>query len=204
MKVLGLLLGVVLAGIALVYWYKWYKAVKGEADGLLSKPARQGGAESLEAFIAAYRKGEVSPKDLQAPAGAAAAPVAPPPVKAAAAPAPDAPAPGGKDTFLAGAPKLGYLLCKAALRDHHVFAHVSLRALGGPGLDPGIAQATVDLLVCNARFAPVAAIDVAGPDAGAPDAAKVEALRGLGLRYLRLSAKSLPRPEQLRHLLYRM
>jgi hypothetical protein len=205
-KVLGLLLGAILAGLALYYWYKWYKSVKGEADGLLSKPGGRGNAESLEAFIAAYRKGEVSPGDLQAPPGAPP----PRPVKPAAtampaaALAPATAPPELRQAFLAGAPKLGYLLCKAALRDHHVFAHVSLRVLGSPGLDPVIAQATVDLVICNAQLAPVAAIDVAAPGAGAPDAAKVEALRGLGLRYLRLTAKSLPKPEQLRDLIYRM
>jgi hypothetical protein len=50
----------------------------------------------------------------------------------------------------------------------------------------------------------VAAIDVIGPDGRATDTLKVDYLRSLGIRYLRLSASSLPRPEDIQALLYRM
>jgi hypothetical protein len=204
MNLFGILFGLILAAVAFYFWYKWYKAVKGDAAEWTSKQ-EAGGGESLEAFIAAYRSGAATAKDAPSPAPKPLSPAAVPVAQAAAAPIPvPATAPVAKESFLAGAPKLGYLLCKAALRDHHIFAHVPLRSLASPGLDARVAETTVDLLVCNAQLAPVAAIDVAGAEAGPPDAAKVQALRGLGLRYLRLSAKSLPRPEQLKDLLYRM
>jgi len=60
------------------------------------------------------------------------------------------------------------------------------------------------LSVCNPAMSVVAAIDVIGPDGRAPDARKADYLRSLGIRYLRLSAKSLPKPEEIQALLYRM
>ena len=205
MSSLGAVLGVVIACAAVFYWYKWYKSVKGEAQmpGWSSGPADKPGGESLEAFIAAYRSGDVTVKDAAAAAPKAAATPLPAVSRSPAATAvPAMPVP--RDSFLTGANKLGFLLCKSALRDHHVFAHVPLRHLAGSGIDPAVGDATVDLLICNASLRAIAAIDITGADTPPPGAAKVQALRDLKIRYLRLSAKSLPRPEQLRDLLYRM
>ena len=75
-----------------------------------------------------------------------------------------------------------------------------------PG-DPALAGAVVPLLICNAEMTPVAAIEVVGadatPDAAIPDPARVAHFRALGIRYLRLSVKTMPRPETLHALIYR-
>ena len=95
-----------------------------------------------------------------------------------------------------------YLACKTGLRDHHIFAHVPLSALStGGAIDPALA---VDLLICNAAMSAVAAIDLIDSGNGAANAAKSDYLKALGIRYLRLSAKSLPRPNELHALLYKM
>lgn len=201
MIVLGLVFGAVIGGLVLVAWYRWNKTVKGDAA-----PAAKAGkpqAESLEAFIAAYRRGEVSVGAVQAPPSATPGSVGP----VTAAPAPTLPAAesvGRREVFLSGAPKLVYLACKSGLRDHHCFAYVRLQALCTGKLEPPLQSAEVDLLVCNASLSVVAAIDIVGAAPAAADAAKAECLRGLGIRYLRLSPKSLPKPEEIRTLLYRM
>lgn len=201
MSYLSILIGAVLAGAAVYYWYKWHKDIKGDSADWIPRPEKKE-AESLEAIVAAYHRGEIPGNNTSAAPSAPAAPAAM--SVPAAVPAPLPAMPVRREGFLSGGPKLGYLLCKSALRDHHVFAHVPLHTLSASGLDPKLAQTTVDLLVCNAGLDPVAAIDVSGAEAPPPDAAKVQALRGLGIRYLRLSAKSLPRPGQLKDLLYRM
>jgi hypothetical protein len=71
-------------------------------------------------------------------------------------------------------------------------------------LDTQLAESEISLLVCNAGMSIVAAIDVIGTEPASTDAAKAETLRSLGIRYLRLSPKSLPKPEEIRTLLYRM
>jgi hypothetical protein len=50
----------------------------------------------------------------------------------------------------------------------------------------------------------VAAIDLIDAGSGAANVAKSDHLKTLGIRYLRLSAKSLPRPDQWHALLYKM
>jgi hypothetical protein len=199
-----------------------------------SKPKKEKSDNSLEALIASYKRGEALPGDAPAAPAAFATPQQPAatPAVAMAAKAGAAPAmrivtahPGAKqpaptaipadvhpvavavkrDVFITGATKLVYMVCKAGLRDHHVFAHVPLRALStGGAIDPMLALTTVDLLVCNAAMAPVAAIDVIEATSGPADAVKAGHLKGLGLRYLRFSAKSLPRPDALHALLYKM
>jgi hypothetical protein len=119
--------------------------------------------------------------------------------------APAAAGPARRDAFISGSTKLAYLACKTGLRDHHIFAHVPLSALSsGDVIDPALARAGVDLLICNAAMSAVAAIDLIDSGAGAANAAKSDYLKILGIRYLRLSAKSLPRPDELHALLYKM
>jgi hypothetical protein len=233
MKIAGALFGFVVLVVVLVVWYRMYRSLKGD-DGpmfsfLSSKPKKERGDNSLEALIASYKRGELPP---DAAIDATAAPVVPGAHKPAAtrpaatatpsgatlatrlasaqpAPAPaDAPASTPvvkRDVFISGATKLVYMVCKAGLRDHHVFAHVPLRALStGGAIDPVLALNTIDLLVCNASMAPVAAIDVIDATSGPADVVKAGHLKALGLRYLRFSAKSLPRPDALHALLYKM
>jgi hypothetical protein len=198
MDILSLLLGVATLGVVFWGWYRLYRHVKGEDMGFRSKA---GGAqrESLEDFVAAYRRGEASP-DAPPAAPKAAAPA---PMVVPVAPPPPAEAPAGPAPFLSGGAKLVYLTCRAGLRDHHLFARVRLATLSATRLDGALADAEVALLVCNPEMAVVAAVDLAG-EPGPADAAKAEWLRGLGIRYLRLSPRTLPKPEELRTLIYRM
>jgi hypothetical protein len=204
MKIAGALFGVLVLAVILVVWYRAYRSIKGDDASLFSmgslKPKMEN--NSLEEFIAAYRRGEVAPGN-GIPAAKPAAAVIPSP---AAAPA----TPVKRDAFVSGSTKLAYLACKTGLRDHHIFAHVPLSALStGGAIDPALSRTDVDLLICNAAMSAVAAIDLIDSgliDAGngAVNATKADHLKVLGIRYLRLSAKSLPRPDELHALLYKM
>ena len=195
MAYLGALALIVIGGIGLFFWYKQYQSiVQGSSLDSSSKKSRDGVNNSLEEFLAAYRKGNVAAVGAAASAPAAAA-------------TPGAPAgtvPVRRDHFLSGGVKLAFFICKAGLKDHHIFAHVQLAALSTTGVsEAALARASIDLLVCNAEMSPVAAIDLIGPDGRATDTFKVDFLRTLGIRYLRLTAKTLPKPEEIRALLYR-
>ncbi len=196
MTVLGLVFGAIIGALVLVAWVRWRKMVNAEAEMYAprSGKAAEPRGESLEAFIAAYQRGEVS---VRAPA---AAPAASPPVAAAAAPA-ASPA-IRREAFLSGAARLLYLACRTSLRDHHCFAHVHLQSLCTGRLEGALQGAAVDILVCNASMNIVAALDIVEAPATL-DTAKAECLRSLGIRHLRLSAKALPKPGELRDLLYR-
>ena len=197
MAYVGVFAALVIGGIALFVWYKLHQSIvqSDSLDSPSSRKSRGGANNSLEEFIAAYRRGEVAADGAVATAQTAAA-------------KPDAPAvtaPVRRDQFLSWAVKLAFFLCKAGLRDHHVFAHVQLATLAANGAsDTALARGSVDLVVCNPAMSVVAAIDVIGPDGPTPDATKADYLRSLGIRYLRLSAKSLPKPEEIQALLYRM
>ena len=205
MKIAGALFGILILAAVFVVWFRAYKSIKGDAGPLFSmgnrKPRKE--SNSLEEFIASYKRGEVAVGN--------SAPVATmPPPTPLAAPAATQTAPAKRDAFVSGSTKLAYLACKTGLRDHHIFAHVPLSALStGGAIDPALARTDVDLLICNATMSAVAAIDLVdtglintGNDAA--NAAKTDYLKALGIRYLRLSAKSLPRPDELHALLYKM
>jgi hypothetical protein len=207
MKIVGAVFGLLVLAVVLVLWFRAYKSIKGEDGPLFSMGNRKPKKEnnSLNEIIAAYKRGEAPPLPAT-PADSTPAPVKPV-VAASPLPAPAAPAKQG--AFISGSTKLAYLACKTGLRDHHIFAHVPLSALStGTTIDPVLARAGIDLLICNAAMAAVAAIDLndSGRDPGntAANAAKSSHLKALGIRYLRLSAKSLPRPDELHALLYKM
>lgn len=196
MNLASLILGVLIIGAVLVGWFKMRQAIRGGSDGIEWWPRKKNKAGrrdgSLEEFISAYRRGEAS---VTGAGPVAAAPVATPSATADAAPA-------RRDPFLSGPVKLAYYVCKAGLRDHHVFAHVPLTVLSADNAAPVCAN--IDLLVCNTEMSVVAAIDVIGADGVAADPVKSDFIRSLGIRYLRLSVKSLPKAEEIRGLLYRM
>ena len=198
MAYLGVLAGLMIGGIVLWGWYKLHRDLKQSGgSGPPASPKPRGGANpnALEEFIAAYRRGDVSVgnPDVTAASQTPAPPVAP------AAP------PSKRDPFLGPAVKLAYHLCKVTFKDHHVFAYVPLGALAtNTSGEQALARSNVDLVVCNPSMSVMAAIDVIGPEARADDAAKSDYLRSLGIRYLRLAATSMPKPEELRALLYRM
>jgi hypothetical protein len=206
MKIAGALLGLLILAVVFVVWFRAYKSIKGDNGPLFSMGTRKPRKEnnSLDEFIAAYKRGEVAPGN-GIPAAMKPATAVP------SAPAPATPAPPARrDAFVSGSTKLAYLACKTGLRDHHIFAHVPLSALStGGAIDLALARTGVDLLICNATMSAVAAIDLidAGlidAGSGAANAAKSDYLKALGIRYLRLSAKSLPRPDELHALLYKM
>jgi len=206
MKIAGALFGFLVLAAVFVVWYRAYKSIKGDEGPLFSMGDRKPGKkenDSLEEFIAAYKRGEVAVGN-SAPAAAKPSPMP------LATPAAAQTAPNRRDAFISGSIKLAYLACKTGLRDHHIFAHVPLSALSAGGaVDPALARTGVDLLICNAAMSAVAAIDLidAGlidAGSGAANVAKSDYLKALGIRYLRMSAKSLPRPDELHALLYKM
>ncbi len=196
MKIAGAVLGFIILAAIFVVWIRAYKSIKGDGGSLFSgKPGDQ--KESLEAFIASYKRGDVP--------AVAANPVPSKPSLPLAEPATVQTAPVKRDAFVSGPTKLVYLACKTGLRDHHIFAHVPLSALSTGGtLDPALVRSGVDLLICNAAMSAVAAVDMIDAGNAAPSPAKADHLKALGIRYLRLSAKSLPRPDELHALLYKM
>lgn len=203
MTLIGLLMGAAIVVIVLAAWYQWHQRIKGGNGGLLSGKSNRPPAEDLEAFIAAYRRGEVNPAAMAptTPAGPAAPPQAAAPVPATTAAGVQSPA--RREAFLSGPARVVYLSCRAGLRDHHCFANVRLQSLCTGQVAPALQSASVDLLVCDAALAIVAAIDIATDAPPLSDAAKAECLRTLGIRHLKLSPKALPRPDELRNLLYR-
>lgn len=187
------IIGVLILCGALVVWFLYFRRIQEDA-GLVDLPKKKNpGTNDLEQFIAAYRSGQVTAADLKAgqpgPAPAPAPVLQPPPQPVATA----APA-AAQTAFLRPEVKVAYLSLRTCLRDHHVFAHVRLADLGR-----GLASGRIDLLVCNARFDPIAAIDVVRNEPEA-DAGKLTFLRNTGLRYLQLPAARMPKPEELRGL----
>ncbi len=213
MKIAGAIFGLLVLTVVFIVWFRAYKSIKGDDSPLFSmgnpKPKKQN--NSLDEFIASYKRGDVAvDSSAPIPANALAKPSRPPSPIPPAAPAAAPAAPAKRDAFVSGSTKLAYLACKTGLRDHHIFAHVQLSALSASSaIDPELARAGVDLLICNAAMSAVAAIDLI--DSGLIDAsssaantAKSDYLKALGIRYLRMTAKSLPRPDELHALLYKM
>ena len=213
MKIAGAIFGLLILTVVFIVWFRAYRSIKGDDSPLFSmgnpKPKKQN--NSLDEFIASYKRGDVAVDSCTRAGDTSAKPSRlppspmPPPAPAAA---PDAPA--KRDAFVSGSTKLAYLACRTGLRDHHIFAHVQLSSLSASGaIDPELARAGVHLLICNAAMSAVAAIDLI--DSGLADAsnsaantAKSDYLKALGIRYLRMTAKSLPRPDELHALLYKM
>lgn len=231
MKIVGALFGFLVLAAVFVVWFRMYRSIKGDDSPMFSfggsKPKKEKSDNSMEALIASYKRGELPPADAPiAPATAqktAASPasanlppqnpklvsVQPTPKQSPAVPAtadsPSAGPPVKRESFISGATKLVYMVCRSGLRDHHIFAAVPLHALStGGAIDPALAPDTVDLLVCNAAMSPVAVIDIIDATSGPANAAKTAHLKSLGVRYLRLSAKSMPRPDALHALIYKM
>jgi hypothetical protein len=205
MKIVAALFGFAILAVVFVLWYRAYKDIKGDDSTLFSKGGGKAKAQnnSIEEFLASYKRGEVAVAPSAAPAAATAA--AKPPSSPLAVPAVAQPAVGKRDPFVSGSTKLAYLACKTGLRDHHIFAHVQLSTLStGGALDATLARSGIDLLICNAAMAPVAAVDLIDAGNAPVNAAKADYLKALDIRYLRLSAKSLPRPDELHALLYKM
>lgn len=204
MDILGVVAGFVVGGAALYVWYRLHRSwTQGEEFSLWPEKksnSEEDSSDGIEAFLAAYRTGNAGLPATTPAAGSAQ--VSPPRPGAAPTTVPRSVPP--REAFVSGAVKVAYLSFKSGLRDHHVFAHVAMTMLPGPGqIDPALSQATLDLLVCNSEMKPVAAIDIIGADAAPVDSARLAHLKTCNVRYLRLTAKSLPKPEAVRALLYR-
>lgn len=200
MFVLKLVVALVIIIAALVLVFRFHKRIKGEETGLgLGKKTDEAGSPELEAFIAAYHRDKTlggaqpttpPPEPVTQPAQTvlAAVPVA---AKARAA-------------FLSGPSKLGFLVLKAGLPDHHVFANTRLSDLLDGLAVPALANLRVDLVVCNKDLAVVAAVDLPnGVQTDSPmEREKEQRLRAAGIRYLRFVPGTFPKPAQVRGLIY--
>jgi hypothetical protein len=104
---------------------------------------------------------------------------------------------GGPAVFLRPEVKLAYLTFRSGLRDHHIFANALLRDLGYGTAVVG----KVDLLVCDSSFKYVALVDIY---IGEPvkDIPKSVFLSRTGVKHLSLSSKAMPKPGDLRELIY--
>ncbi len=193
--------GIILLVGIVVGWYWLFRSIKEGGETGPRRGAKNLDRESsaeLEAFIAAYRSGKLSSSELKTPATQPAAALpgmsTPQPAVASAKAAASDPAPA---PLLRPEVKLAYLTLRAGLRDHHVFPNIRLSDMGR-----GAANGKVDLLVCDAGFRLIAAIDVFGSEARS-DADKTSFLREAGIRYLKLSVGSMPKPADVRTLIYR-
>lgn len=113
-----------------------------------------------------------------------------------------------KETLLAGRHAVLFHALVAALPEYRIFPAVSLASV--VDLPPsvqgrereqrqrGLAQATLDLLVCDEHMRPVTAIDL--QEAGTEDLFKSEYLKAARLRYLRLGPTAVPDSAALRSL----
>jgi hypothetical protein len=155
------------------------------------------GANELESFIAAYRRDKEAAANGEAPADA----TVPPAVAAQTLTSWVA-----RKSYLTPHIKLCYLVVKTALPDHHVFCNA--RLLDALELHAGhpLANARIDIVVCNKELAPVAAIDIsnAGERDTSAEREKVERLHSAGVRCLRFTPGGIPKPAELRDLIYRM
>jgi hypothetical protein len=175
--------------------------LKGEAGSLFERtPKRKETAHSpsdLEQFIESYRREK---------AGATGASAGPP----AKVPATGSPSirigelseDAGRRPFLTGANKLVYLVLKSGLPDHHIFANCRLADVVQTAL-PGWTEARAEFVVCRNDFQVVAVLDVVS--SGAAELAmraSAEPLTSAGIRYLQVRASALPKPAEVRALIY--
>ena len=201
------ILGVLLVGGAIFGSVILQRKIKGDETplfGAMTRKRRDGDDENeIEAFIAAYRSGQADPGDLLSGASdiahAVPAGTTPPGSDASAAAvaavsATDAGTPG---VFLRPEVKLAYLTFRSGLRDHHIFANALLRDLGYGTAVVG----KVDLLICDSSFKYVALVDV-HTDGPVEDIPKSVFLRRTGVKHLSISSKAMPKPGELRDLIY--
>jgi hypothetical protein len=196
---LVLALAIIVAVLLLVF--RFQKQIQsgalGSKAGAENRPDSARATE-LEEFIAAYRRdkatGQVQPNATSAPPAAAPAATANATtavVKARAA-------------FLSGPAKLAYLVLKAGLPDHHVFAHTRVSDLMEGTSVPALANLPIDLLVCSKELGIVAAVDLNnGMQSDALLAReKEQRLGSVGIRYLRFAPGAFPKPADVRKLIY--
>jgi hypothetical protein len=206
MFLLKLILALAITVGVLVLVFRVQKQIKGESGPVKAsgKEERMGNTE-LEEFIASYRRDKAVGGTQPTASVSMQQPQASTPQPAVTAPPATAPA-GWKSrqTFLSGGTKLGFLVLKAGLPDHHVFAHTRLGEVVEVPQGNTMVNLRIDLLVCNKDLAIVAAVDVpAGPEAETPmEREKEQRLRAAGIRYFRFAPRALPKPGDVRRVIY--
>jgi hypothetical protein len=202
-----LLLATALLIGTMVVMYRIQRRIKGEEGrGVIGagegrKNAQSASHNDLEQFVAAYRR-EKALSGSNTTAGSAPAP--------ATAPTAQAPV-KARDVFLAGAAKVFFLVLRAGLPDHHIFANARLAdviQLAGQPTTPQaraqLAQARIDFVVCNKELAIVALIDLV--DSARSDDALKRALEPQfsngGVRYVRFAPGAIPKPAEIRSVVY--
>jgi len=211
------LIGVLLLAATIVGSVIWQRRISGDDTPLFGARKRKNNDDDneIQAFIAAYKNGQSDPSDLLSgdsdvlqvvPAGTSdtesvavtAAPTAEDTATSAATSgAADSTDTGSPTAFLRPEVKLAYLTFRSGLRDHHIFANALLRDLGYGTAVVG----KIDLLVCDSSFKYVALVDV---HTGEPveDIPKSVFLSRTGVKHLSLSVSAMPKPGQLRELIY--
>jgi hypothetical protein len=195
---LVLALGIIVGALVLVF--RFQKQIQSGGASSTDKKSDGTRAIELEEFIAAYRRDKATGQAQPSPTSAqpAAAPVA------ATAAAAATSAVKARAAFLSGAAKLAFLVLKAGLPDHHVFAHTRVSDLMEGTSVPALANLPIDLLVCSKELGIVAAVDLNnGTQSDALLAReKEQRLRSVGIRYLRFAPGAFPKPADVRKLIY--
>lgn len=191
-----LILGVFIA------WLRIMKSMRGGGGSGLDMSVGRGkgrssGANELEQIIAAHRAGNGSNGSIDAPLAVTPAVVPRP------APTPQPiPALLQAPMMLSGAGKLAYLVFKAGVPDHHVFARVALGELLPvelAGADLG--RHAFALVVCRPDFTVAAAVDIADPATAQRMAMVDRALQSASIRHIVLNPRQMPKPKDVRGLL---
>ena len=219
MFILKLAFALIITVVALVLVFRYQKQIKGDSDlGLKAGGAKEQASNphELEEFIAAYRRDKAlgvataagSPPSTASPTPA---PPSPPAASAASAAPPIASATASpparlkaRSAFLAGPSKLSFLVLKAGLPDHHVFANTRLADVVDGNLVAALSNLKIDLLVCGKDLGIVAAVDLGngGQPPSALDREKQQRLEAIGIRYVRLEPGAFPKPADVRRAIY--
>jgi hypothetical protein len=195
-----LFLALVIIVAVLLLVFRFHKQIRSGIVGSTAGPDKKeegARATELEEFIAAYRRDKATGQAQ--PNAASAQPAAVPAVPATVTAAVKA-----RAAFLSGPAKLAFLVLKAGLPDHHVFAKTRVSDLMDGTTVPALANLPIDLLVCSKDLAIVAAVDLnSGTQSDALLAReKEQRLRGAGIRYLRFAPGAFPKPAEVRRLIY--
>ena len=180
----------------LVLVFRFQKQIQSGGSSSTDRKPDGARATELEEFIAAYRRDKATGQAQPNPASAQPA--------AAPSGATTAGAAKARAAFLSGPAKLAFLVLKAGLPDHHVFAHTRVSDLMEGTSVPALANLPIDLLVCSKELGIVAAVDLNnGTQSDALLAReKEQRLRSLGIRYLRFAPGAFPKPADVRKLIY--
>jgi hypothetical protein len=202
--------GKVLVGFVLILgvFIAWLRIMRSMRDGggsgldmsLSNGRKRNAGANELEQIIAAHRAGNGTAGSADVPV--AALPLAIPQPATPAPPASPIPALLQAPVMLSGARKLAYLVFKAGVPDHHLFARVALGELLPvelAGADLG--RHTFALVVCRPDFTVAAAVDIADPATVQRMALVDGTLQSASIRHIVLDPRQMPKPKDVRALL---